>query len=84
MICGKEIYRSREEARLVISAVNKRGCNDRLNRVYFCPDCEGYHVSSRQKKKLKRKKLIQQGSKNGLPNKSKFSEKNSILKIRKH
>lgn len=54
MICGKQIFPSRDAANFQMVGVNKdkrpgRSVN-RLNTTYFCRDCNGWHVASRCKK----------------------------------
>lgn len=54
MICGKQIFPSRDAANAQMVGVNKdkrpgRSVN-RLNTTYFCKECNGWHIASRCKR----------------------------------
>lgn len=54
MICGKVIYQSKTAANKALKGANKdrrpgQSVN-RLNTVYFCNDCEGWHLASKCKR----------------------------------
>lgn len=53
MICGKEIYKSKSEAKAAIQGLHakRKGGNNRPICVYFCDECQGFHVASKRKKK---------------------------------
>ena len=57
MICGKTIYISKLEASKSIAGLSsdkrKKRTKDKPNQVYFCNDCDGWHVASSSKNKRK-------------------------------
>lgn len=66
MICGKQIFTSRSEARNAISGANRdtrpgRGSKNRLASAYFCNDCNGWHVTSKvfRMKKVTKKEEVE-------------------------
>jgi hypothetical protein len=72
MICGKEIFVSQ-----TLAAQSMRGKNrdqrpgrsiNRLSHVYFCTDCQGWHMASKQFNKVAER--------------NKFREEKSISKPR--
>lgn len=57
MPCGKEIYTERSKA---VEAINGKNASGRKhNRMpagtYFCKDCNGWHIYSQGKKKMKKR-----------------------------
>lgn len=63
MICGKHIFKSRDEASKAIKGANKdrrpgQSVN-RLNTTYFCKDCNGWHIASKCKKFGSKKKFTE-------------------------
>lgn len=60
MICGKHIFRSRDEAAAAMVGVNRDKrpgrSQNRLTTTYFCKDCEGWHIASRNNKHIPKHK----------------------------
>jgi hypothetical protein len=85
MICGKIIFQSKSDAKDHIDGLNlhkKRPgqSKNRLNTIYFCNDCNGWHLAS---KSFKRSDKYKSDTVNSsiLPTKSIF-DSNKILKIK--
>lgn len=57
MICGKNIFKSRQEAMMAINgfARDKRAGKSKVNHnaSYFCVDCNGWHLTSSEQKRPK-------------------------------
>lgn len=59
MICGKQIFKSKTDGAKHLSGVNgdnrpsRKGDKNRLSVVYYCNDCNGWHVSSKSEKRKK-------------------------------
>lgn len=41
MPCGKHVHKSRDKAKAHLLHTKTRS---RQSQIYFCPDCDGYHV----------------------------------------
>lgn len=57
MPCGKEIYTERKKA---VEAINGKNAHGRRGGkmtagTYFCTDCDGWHIYSQGKKKMKKR-----------------------------
>lgn len=59
MICGKVIYKTRSEAHDSINGQHndKRPTSSKVKSgyCYFCNDCKGWHISSNEQKRPKKK-----------------------------
>ena len=70
MICGKTIYPTKESAISAIEGIKNdptSKANRKPQKTYWCGDCNGYHIHSKQKKhvtKSKAKNLDTQGERN--------------------
>jgi hypothetical protein len=51
--CHKQIYASRHDAKKSMAMLNRkfknRGKKDKLNDVYFCDECQAWHITSMNK-----------------------------------
>lgn len=56
MICGKIIFQTKEEAGLSLIRMNEQKRKNKAKRqphiVYYCTDCNGFHLSSKRRKKF--------------------------------
>jgi hypothetical protein len=66
MICGKIIFQTKEEAGVSLTRMNEQKRKGKAKRqphmVYFCNDCNGYHLSSRRKKNFKKNRTFESHS----------------------
>lgn len=55
MICGKIIFKTKNEAANAIAGMQSDTRPTKANRkpqnTYWCAECQGYHIHSKQKKK---------------------------------
>lgn len=54
MPCGKTIYTERKKAVEAINGKNSSGRGKMTAGTYFCSDCNGWHIYSQGKKKMKK------------------------------
>lgn len=63
MICGKVIYKTQTEASAIIHASHnepRKSKRIKLKSVYFCADCNGWHVATgEQSGDVRRKKFTE-------------------------
>lgn len=55
--CGKIQYDNIHEAQVVANGLNRKTGNNRESKVYLCPDCGYYHITSQQKSVIRNRTL---------------------------
>ena len=88
MICGKIIFDTKEEAGLSLIRMNEQKRKGKAKRqprlVYFCTECNGYHLSSKRKKNYSKTRTFEQHTFQEKQQREVRKSGNKTLKIRNY
>jgi hypothetical protein len=88
MICGKIIFQTKEEAGMTLIRMNEQKRKNKSNRqphkVYYCDDCDGFHLSSKRKKEFGKSHTIETHVTNEMRKKQVKKSGSKILKIKNY
>src|SRR5258708_6036972 len=86
MICGKIIFKTKEEAGSSLSGMNEDNTKGRAKRqphqIYYCSECDGFHLTSKRKKSFDRNTTFESNLTRKIQVENERKSGNKMLKIR--